>query len=86
MVAEVLGNILIVKLPGLEKKVGNQVVEAPSVKCEHNKSIAGRICCRAQPCSFNCHSYNYSDFAVWAIGSFASAIISMCLCVVLTIK
>lgn len=31
MVSEVLGNILVVKLPGLQKRLGKQIVEAPSV-------------------------------------------------------
>lgn len=32
MVTEVvLGNILIVKLPGLEKRLGNKIMEAPAV-------------------------------------------------------
>lgn len=50
------------------------------------KVLQGRICCRAQSCFFNCHCYNYSDFPVWPIGSFASAIRTVCLSVVLTIK
>lgn len=45
------------------------------------------MCCRAQPCSFNCHCYNFSGFPACAIGSFASAKMrSEWLCMVLTTK